>query len=373
MPDRKPFFAFYAGAKYVEIPIAPYDDAIRALTDEKVRLLVLHRDTIEPLRPALAPLLFDRAAIRGEVRFRQAEVDVSSYVIYERERDGDPLSKKRITPRTAGMVISPVWSPDGGKIAFRGVEPSGESGLWTVSAGGGEASRVVSLGGAGVIDPISWSPDSRRIAFAAQGEGGLDIQICDLSRGTLESLIAGGANDRSPSWSGDGSAIFFSSDRTGEDEIWSMNLESRSLAQWTRGGRNMYPSPSPRGDGLAWVREGEGLVIMDRATGRSVIAETPVKVTFPPAWSPDGRFIAAAAEESGGARVYLVSAADGTALVLTKTVAGTGMPSWSPDGARIAAVINHEGDFGIWVLAGLGPYQERLRSTSFPGVVARKR
>ncbi len=371
--DRKPFFAFYAGAKYVEIPIAPYDDAIRFLTDDKVRLLVLHRDTIEPLRPALTPLLFDRAAIRGEVRFRQAEIDISSYVVYERERDADPLSKKRITPRAAGMVISPSWSPDGAKIAFRRIEPSGEGGLWIVSADGGEASRVVSLGGANLVDPLAWSPDSRRIAFAAEGGGGLDIQIYDIARGTLENLIAGGANDRSPSWSGDGNEIFFSSDRTGENEVWSMNLESSSLAQLTRGGRNTYPSPSPSGERLAWVREGDGLLIMDRATGRSMIAETPVKVTFPPAWSPDGRFIAAAAEESGGARVYLVSAADGRALVLTKTVAGTGMPSWSPDGARLAVAMNEEGDFGIWLLSGLAAYEERLLSPVPVETLARTR
>jgi TolB protein len=152
-----------------------------------------------------------------------------------------------------------------------------------------------------------------------------------------------------------------------------MDLASRSLTQLTSGGGNAFPSVSPIGDLIAWVREGDGLVVMDRAGGPVRVAETPARVTFAPSWSPDGRFIAVAAEELGGSRVYLVSAADGRALVLTKTVAGTGMPSWSPDGGRLAVVTNDEGDFGIWVLAGLGPYQERLGSTYFPGVVARKR
>jgi dipeptidyl aminopeptidase/acylaminoacyl peptidase len=371
--DRKPFFAFYAGARYVEIPIAPYDDALRYLADEKVRLLIVHRDTIEPLRPALTPLLFDRALIRGEVRFRQAEIDVSSYVIYEREREKDPLAKRRITERAPGLTISPNWSPDGAKIGFRRIEPSGGSSLWIVDAGGGAASRAATLSDAGAVDPISWSPDSKRIAFSALGEEGLDIQVCDPVRGTLETVVAGGGNDRSPSWSRDGGEIFFSSDRSGESEIWSVDLASGSPAKVTQAGRCAYPAPSPRGDRLAFVREGDGLVILDRASGRSRAAETPPKVTFAPAWSPDGRFIAAAAEESGGSRVYLVYADDGKALVLTKTVAGMGMPSWSPDGDRLVVAANENGDVGLWVLSGLESYKERLASTYSPRVVAKKR
>jgi hypothetical protein len=47
---------------------------------------------------------------------------------------------------------------------------------------------------------------------------------------------------------------------------------------------------------IAWVREGKGLLIMDRVTGRTQVTEVPEKAMFTPAWSPDGRFIAAAAE-----------------------------------------------------------------------------
>jgi Tol biopolymer transport system component len=152
-----------------------------------------------------------------------------------------------------------------------------------------------------------------------------------------------------------------------------MNLASGSLERLTTGGRNAFPASSPNGDRLAWVREGAGLVIADRSAGRLRTAETPARVTFGPAWSPDGRFLAVTAEESGGAQVYLVAAADGRALLLTKAVAGTGMASWSPDGKKIAVVVNDAGDFAIWVLSGLGPYEERLVSPEPVEALARSR
>jgi len=143
-----------------------------------------------------------------------------------------------------------------------------------------------------------------------------------------------------------------------------MNLATGKLARLTTGGKNIFPALSPEGDRIAWVREGQGLLIMDRVTGRTQVTEVPVKAMFTPAWSPDGRFIAAAAEVSGGSRVYLVDARNGKALLLTKTVAGSGMPSWSPDGGRIVVVTNDDGDYGLWVFSGLGPYEERLLSPS---------
>jgi len=360
--DRKPFFAFYVGMKYVEIPIAPYENVMEYLTGEDVRFLMLHRSTVDVFRPALKPLLYDSPAIRGEVRFRQIDVKAGAYVLYERERDEDPLERKRITPPMKGVVVAPSWSPDGKMIAYRWIEPSGQGGVYVIPAEGGKASCAVRE--RGIIDALTWSPDSRRIAFAAPIEDGMDIHFYDIFAGKLESITSDAPVDFSPFWSRDGREIAFSSDRSGENEVWSMNLATGKLARLTTGGKNIFPALSPEGDRIAWVREGQGLLIMDRVTGRTQVTEVPVKAMFTPAWSPDGRFIAAAAEVSGGSRVYLVDARNGKALLLTKTVAGSGMPSWSPDGGRIVVVTNDDGDYGLWVFSGLGPYEERLLSPS---------
>jgi Tol biopolymer transport system component len=359
--DRKPFFAFYAGATYTPIPIAPYQNVMEHLVSENVRFLMLHRPTIETLRPALVPLLESRELIQGEIRFQQADVVPGVYALYERTGVDDTLARKRITRPTGGVLVVPSWSPDGRWVAYRSLGPEGPAGLFVVPAEGGGARRV--MAGPGVNDPVSWSPDSERIALAVPSEDrGLYIAAADVTGTTIERLTEGGAIDRSPSWSGDGKEVVFSSKRTGRDEIWSVDTVTREETRITADGPNTFPALSPGGDRVAWISDREGLVILDRASGRRCSAGISKKVSFAPSWSPDGRFIAVTAEAQSGMQVYLLTSDGTNALMLTKSTAGNGMPSWGPDGQSMVVVTNEEGDYGLWVLTGLGPYLDRLLS-----------
>lgn len=356
--DRKPYFAFYAGAAYVPIPIGPYEVVLNHLVEDDVRLLVLHRPTIEFFRPALLPLLEDRDVIRGELRFRQADVDPDEYSVYERTGASDPLVRKRITPPGGGILVVPTWSPDGEWIAYRSLGPDGVAGLFVVRTEGGEPRCV--LAGPKVNDPVAWSPDSKRIALAVPSEGGgSHIAILDLVTAEAERVTKG--NGRSPSWSRDGREIVYVSNRTGRDEIWSADVATGGETRITSSGGHTYPAISPQGNRIAWLSEREGLVILDRASGRRSGAALSKRVSYAPSWSPDGRFIAVTAEVQGGVQVYLLTEDGRETLMLTKS-AGNGMASWSPDGRRMVVVTNEDGDYGLWVLSGLDAYKDRLLS-----------
>lgn len=67
----------------------------------------------------------------------------------------------RVVRRIAGGT-GPVWSPDGSMLAFR---THGRAGAWTARADGTHVTRLPSGSWAG----LSWSPDSRHIAFAGGG------------------------------------------------------------------------------------------------------------------------------------------------------------------------------------------------------------
>ena len=60
----------------------------------------------------------------------------------------------------------------------------------------------------------SWSPDGKRIAFAAL-EGNLDIYVMDANGRNPQNLTNNRHHDESPSWSPDGERIAFSSSRDG--------------------------------------------------------------------------------------------------------------------------------------------------------------
>jgi len=60
---------------------------------------------------------------------------------------------------------SPVWSPDGSKIAFLS-DASGEEEIWVVAQDGSSAPEQITSGGKAFRYNPRWSPDGKRIAFS---------------------------------------------------------------------------------------------------------------------------------------------------------------------------------------------------------------
>ncbi|MEJ2721245.1 MAG: hypothetical protein P8181_08900, partial [bacterium] len=294
----------------------------------------------------------------GELRFKQALFDPEGVIVYERTGPVEPLKNEILSGPEGGSVVFPAWSPDGAIIAYRVTQPARSGGIYVVPAGGGKPQRAV--GESGTTDPLAWGPHSKRIAFANASKGNMDIYIVDIFSGTVERVTTDGGSDTSPSWASDGREIVFCSDRGGTADIWVKDLETGKLDRISSGGGNTYPAVSPGGRRIAWIREGRGLVILDRDTGRQSVIETPREVSFVPAWSPDGRVLAVTARDWGGADVYLTAADGSSALLLTKSDSGEGMPSWAPGGDRMAIVSNEEGDYRLRVLDGVAAFTERV-------------
>jgi hypothetical protein len=352
--DRKPFFAFYAGGEYVEIPLAPYDDVMDFLMEQNIKLLSLHRLTTRLYRPALRPLVHDRPAILGELRFEQVYWGPNGELIYERALDADPLTWTKLTD-FKGTSQAPVWSPDGQLIAFRGVTDDGRQGIFATKADGSESLRLVEV--SGTDDPLTWSPDGTRLAFSGPTGDNLDIYTFDLGSGRVAQITSDPGNDISPTWSKSGAEIAFCSDRTGSDEIWVKNLGTGETTQLTTTGNNRYPLFSNAGTGLAWV-ENTNVVIHDSTTRRRTIVRGTI--AYRPTWSPDDRFIAMESDAWGTVGIYIVASDANEALLLTKKSRPTGMPAWSPSGDQMAVMSTAEDEASVWLLSGLDSYMARL-------------
>ena len=263
--DRKPFFAFYAGARYVEIPVAGYEDVMEYLGRERVRYLMLDKLTIHALRPALRPLMYDRAAINGELRFSQIYVQPEVAVLYRRNLATDPLTMTRLTPEGDRGTSVPPRSPDGRFVAYRAADPGDRSHvcIWSVDD---DQERTV-FTQSKYLDVFSWSPDGNALALSVVEGGNVDLALYDLRSEKLARITSDPADDISPSWSPDGQWIAFSSQRSGSSEIWLKNLQSGELRQLTKDGDNGFPSFSPAGDRIAWTRRGDGIHLLDLKSG----------------------------------------------------------------------------------------------------------
>lgn len=356
--DRKPYLAFYAGARYLEIPDGEYEETMQYLVENDVDYLSLHLLVVAKLRRSLWPLVGEEAAILGERRFEQMVSFDNRIVVYKRVRDAVPLDWQQLTAPTRGGDSFPEWSPDGSQIAYVSAS-RGNADIYAIAADGGGSQRMV-VGWPGDQNHPAWSPDGNTIAFTSEWRGQKEIHTIDLTTKKTQRVVEGG---EAPSWSPDGSLLAYHIDGPNGNDLVTRNLETGEVTQLSHNGNNSFPVFAPYELKIAWVRERELLSMFDLRTRTPVRSRLPKEVGFRPTWSPDGRFVAVTARDWGSTDVYIVTADGRRALLLTTNEGFDGYPAWSPDGRRIAVVSVRDGGLpGIWLVSGLEPAIGRLTS-----------
>ncbi len=153
---------------------------------------------------------------------------------------------QRLTAGRFADNLSPVWSPDGSRIAFisnRARSPQ----LYVMSADGTgqEVLARFDFGATGTTSAPAWSPDGSLIAFHREVGGTPQVFVLDVAARSLRQ-ITGASRNEDPSWAPDGRHLVFVSSRTGPRELWIVDLETGRLRQLTRLGGTRLPAWSPR-------------------------------------------------------------------------------------------------------------------------------
>jgi len=125
--------------------------------------------------------------------------------------------------------------------------------------------------------------------------------------------------------------IIFTSNMTGDENIFSMNLDGSKLAQLTdHAGMDSYPAVSPDGKKIAYTSDIKGhwqIVTMNRdGTDKVQLTGTPTRSGFP-TWSYDGRYIFYEVYEDGDWEIYRINT-DGTQI--KRITFNTGADDWHP-------------------------------------------
>jgi Tol biopolymer transport system component len=307
--------------------------------------------------------MYSKAVINGELRYELVYFRPSGEMVFHRTPDNDPLQWSQLAQAPSADIM-PAWSPDGERIALRRQHGDGTASLVLASkknrtqpwsSDNVALEKLVPLDD--LRDPLAWSPDGERIAFAAGGDSAdADILAVNAYDGHVETLVSTGADETSPSWTEEG-GLFYERER----DVW-LKRPGEGERRLTHTGQCRYPVVSPDGTRVAWVTESRGVGIMDVASGAVVYAGAPRQIAYAPAWSLDGEHIAVSAEDWGSWDVYMMKADASNVLLLTKHASRETMPTWNPDGRTMAVVSDRGGNFGVWLLRGLDAYERRLDS-----------
>jgi TolB protein len=243
--------------------------------------------------------------------------------------DFDGANVKQIT-QNRSINISPVWAPDGKKIAFTSYLRRNPD-LYLVDQDGKNLQLLSSYPGLNVSP--SWSPDGKRLVLMMGLEGKSDIYLVDTPGNHPKKLTTGHGNEASPAWSPDGKQIVFCSDRSGSPQIYIMRENGSDVRRLTfEGNYNTNPSWSPKGDRIAYCGLAEGryniFTINTDGTGLQRLT-TNSGSNESPCWSPDGRYIAFSSTRLGSSKIFIMNANGFNQRPLTSTKGGESSPAWS--------------------------------------------
>jgi len=312
-------------------------------------------------------------------------------VAYHTQEPGDPIliaDRNASNPRKIFVGEEPgvhchflTWSRDGRFIYFVKGTPTTDADLWRIPVQGGKAEQIT-FHHAWVGFP-AWL-DARTLIYSATADDGsgrwlyaIDVEhriphrvssgiaeqylsvaadqvqprhlVATVANPTAglwtvpmtndiqpESAITPiqAANTRalSPRYAGD--YLAFLSSKGGADGLWKLDHGNVAVELWKGGDGGVVAAPaiSPDGNHICFSYRKQGraalYVINANGTGLTTLA-TSIEVQSAASWSPDGKWVAVAANKGEGTRVFKVPVDGGPPIQLRDTLSFN--PVWSPD------------------------------------------
>ena len=258
--------------------------------------------------------------LAGNARHCDSDRHARIILEYQREDFGHGATVRRMCGRVFRVRA------DGLEIVFIS-DRAGDTGLWRVSASGGEPERLLTAVGY-IIGRLSLSRRGNRLAYTQHfvDSNIWRVELAGTQRkvSVPTMLISSSKSDSAPQFAPEGKRITFRSDRSGSLEIWACEADGSNPVQLTN-----FNGPQAGS----------------------------------PCWSPDGRQIAFDARPEGNPDIFVIGAEGGRPRRLTEDPAEEIAPSWSRDGRSIYFESNRSGSTQIWKMPADGGEARQVTKT----------
>lgn len=200
---------------------------------------------IQSLRDGRAPVMPARGNSQNH-NFLAAWSPDGAQIAFMTNRDGNPEiyianrdgSNQRRVTNHPGIDATPTWSPTGAQLAFTS-DRTGSPQVYIVNTDGTGVIRITSES---YCDRATWSPAPlNEIAYASRTGGGYEIRIFDFNSRSSRAITDGIGSNESPAFAPNGRHLAFVSDRTGQQQIYTIARDGSDLRQITKAGSNKYP------------------------------------------------------------------------------------------------------------------------------------
>jgi len=285
-----------------------------------------------------------RTALRNKYEKQRGEVQAKGLTI------STALTRKGYD------TLSPIYSPDGGRIAY--LEANGDEfpGIYMMNADGTGDHKLTEnafpMSASGMTP--AWSADGNRLYYTkAEIERNTDyyddIYYYDIKKGK-EVRVTKMLRARDPDLSPDGKKLIFVTNRMGMTRLAILDISSvrrrptgeGDVAFLTEESLVQYEAPrwSPDGSKIAvslwqpggykdvWILDGEGKKLDEVMHDRAIDGA--------PAWSPDGKYLYFSSDRTGIYNLFAYELETKKLFQITNVLGGAFSPFPSPDNKTIA-------------------------------------